>query len=270
MRAIVVITALLALGGCALRRPQVGGTERRREFSSSLALHGRPLELHLSAADGKARHSALVLYASGDGGWFGAAVDMFRRIGEAGYAVAGFSSRAFLKIERPHGALVRADQLADEYAAIIAGGRLALHLDPGTPTILVGWSRGAAFSVIAGSEPRLRDQLRGVVAIGLDAGEDLSIDGDDSDEGPGAAVPRKWPFETYVRLRDVAPLRCAVIQATRDNYLPAVRARELFGPDTAKRRFYAVDATNHRFSGGKPEFDAALVDALDWVDAQTP
>ena len=45
------------------------------------------------------------------------------------------------------------------------------------------------------------------------------------------------------------PFRCAVIQATRDNYLAAARARTLFGSDTGKRRLYAIDARNHRFSG---------------------
>ena len=32
------------------------------------------------------------------------------------------------------------------------------------------------------------------------------------------------------------------------------------GPDTPLRRLYAIDARNHRFSGGKQAFHAALVD----------
>ena len=70
--------------------------------------------------------------ATGDGGWFGAAVDMFRQIGQAGYVAVGFSSRAFLKIERPRGALVSAAQLAVEYEQILMHARGALGLDATT------------------------------------------------------------------------------------------------------------------------------------------
>ena len=70
------------------------------------------------------------------------------------------------------------------------------------------------------------------------------------------------PFEPYARIAQLGDRPCAVIQATHDNYLPASRARALFGADTPTRHFYSVDANNHRFSGGRAAFDAALSDAL--------
>jgi dienelactone hydrolase len=230
-------------------------------------LHGRPLELHLASRSDQAQAAPLVLYASGDGGWFGAAVDMFQQIARAGYPVVGFSSKTFLKIERPRGALVAAAQLASEYSAILAKARSVLGLTAGAETILTGWSRGAAFAVLVASEPPIPEHLRGVVAIGLGEGEDLILDGpeDETDDGKAQAGSRHWPFETYARLRQIEPVRCAVIQATRDSYLPAAQARALFGPDTARRRFYVVEARNHRFSGGKAAFDVALLDALAWI-----
>ena len=42
-------------------------------------------------------------------------------------------------------------------------------------------------------------------------------------------------------------------------------ARALFGADSATRRFYSVDANNHRFSGGRQAFGTALSDALRFV-----
>ena len=45
-------------------------------------------------------------------------------------------------------------------------------------------------------------------------------------------------------------------------------ARRLFWPDTDRRRLYAIDAKNHRFTGGKAAFDAALLDALHWIASQ--
>ena len=107
---------LLVLTGCsANQQPRTPATVAGREFTSSVLLHGKPLELHVSAPRMPAAPDVVLVYASGDGGWFGAAVDMFRQIADAGYAVVGFSSRSFLKIERPRGALVSAAQLADEY-----------------------------------------------------------------------------------------------------------------------------------------------------------
>ena len=51
----------------------------------------------------------------------------------------------------------------------------------------------------------------------------------------------------------------------QDGYLPAARARELFGADSTMRRLLAVDARNHRFSGGESTCAATLMEALAWV-----
>lgn len=262
---------LLVLPGCSvLPRSRTTATLTGREFITTVLLHSKPLELHVSAPRTPSAPDIVVLYASGDGGWFGAAVHMFRQIADAGYPVAGFSSRAFLKIERPRGALVSAAQLAAEYEEIVAQARLALGLGDTSRVVLTGWSRGAAFSVLVGSEPVAQRHLLGVIAIGLSEGEDLEVNGaeDDSDDGQASGEKHRWPFDTYARIAQLEPLRCAVIQATKDNYLPAASARQLFGPDTPRRRFYAIDARNHRFSGGEAAFDAALLDAIRWIVSQ--
>jgi len=262
------MAAALALPGCAVTsQPRTQPDALVRELSNSIVLHGRPLELHLSIPQQPAGDGVLVLYASGDGGWFGTAVDMFRLIGGAGYYAVGFSARSFLKLHRPRKAPLNTTELADEYEQILEHARGAMHLDKTTPAILTGWSRGAAFGVLVGSEPVVRSELRGVIAIGLSEGEDLQVSGpaDETDEGHSSAAHRPWPFEPYARIAGLGELPCAVIQASGDNYLPASRAHELFGPETPVRRFYTVDATNHRFSGGKTAFAHALLDAIHWM-----
>ena len=230
-------------------------------------LHGKPLELHFSAPQGPAASDVLVLYASGDGGWFGAAVDMFHRVGRAGYYTVGFSARAFLKIDRPKGNVVSPGQILQEYQQILAQARAAMHMAPDTPAILTGWSRGAAFAVLAGSERGAAPNLGGVIAIGLSDGEDLEINGpaDETDDSTATQRLREWPFEPYSRIAQLGATPCAVIQASGDNYLAASRARDLFGPDTPTRRFYAIEARNHRFSGGKAAVDQAFLDAIEWM-----
>ena len=263
--------ALVALGltttGCTSNpRPVEPAIRPAVERSAAVILHGKALDHHLSTPQGGPAADALVLYASGDGGWFGAAVDMFHRIGGAGYYAVGFSAKTFLKIDRQPDTPMNPEQLAAEYAQILDTARRELRLQPGTEVVLTGWSRGAAFAVLAASAQGAPRGIRGVLAIGLSEGEDLEINGpaDESDEGAATEIHDYWPFEPYA-LMALLPFRCAVIQATRDNYLAAARARTLFGSDTGKRRLYAVDARNHRFSGGKHAFDRALLDALGWI-----
>src|SRR6185436_15511785 len=178
------------------------------------------------------------------------------------YYAVGFSARSFLKLDRPRGTVLNTARLVEEYEQILEHARSAMRLDATTPAILTGWSRGAAFAVLAGSEPFARSHLRGVVAIGLSEGENLQVNGpeDETDDGHPAGQHRPWPFEPYARIAGLGALPCAVIQASRDNYLPAARAQQLFGPETPVRRFYAVEASNHRFSGGTTAFANALRD----------
>ena len=181
--------ALLMLSGCAVQPRANTAAAPRRTFSTTVVLHGKPLELHVAAPSTLEPSSVLVVYASGDGGWFGAAVDMFRQIADAGYAAVGFSSRALLRLERPQGQLSSTAQLADEYDQIVAQSRAALGLSGDAATVLTGWSRGAAFSVLAATEPAVRHEIVGVLAIGLANGEDLAVNDadDDTDDGPAAA-----------------------------------------------------------------------------------
>ena len=65
--------------------------------------------------------------------------------------------------------------------------------------------------------------------------------------------------------RGSLPRRVVVIQASGDGYLPAARARELFGVDSTDRRLVTIDAHNHRFNGGEDRFAAALLESVSWL-----
>jgi type IV secretory pathway VirJ component len=253
----------IVLAGCALNPHHASGVHEQKV---SATLHGKTLELHLAAASDAAAQQPLVLYASGDGGWFGAAVDMFDAIAHDGYNVVGFSARTFLRLERPDGRLSNPEQLASEYDTILAETRTALHLSSDTPIVLSGWSRGAAFAILVATARNAPSHLRGVVSIGLTDGEDLQVsEADDSDDAGVAGSSHRSRFQPYARIGRLGDIRCAVIQATGDHFLPAARAHELFGADTPFRHFYAVTARNHRFSGGRTAFESALADALHWA-----
>lgn len=263
------VVAAVVFAGCGLRaRPAtIPAPVRVSEQTSSVVLRGQPLALHLSAPVAAARANALVVYGSGDGGWFGSAVDMFHHIGRAGYYAVGFSSRALLKLDARKRSPVNVEELAGEYMAIVAKARADLKLAPETPVVLTGWSRGASLAVLAATRWHASPPVEGLVAIGLGDGEDFEINGADDETDDGEPPEARGPsaFAPYVQLSNLASMPRAVIQSTGDQYLRAPQARMLFGDDARSKRLYAITAKNHRFSGGEDSFHRALLDALDWI-----
>ena len=113
-----------------------------------------------------------------------------------GQPAVGLSSRAFLKIERPGKARLSLEQLRLDYSVILDRARQALApaaRDARDPDRLVarrglrGPGRAETHAVPAPA---------GVIAIGLDDGEDLAIDGpeDETDDAPRSTAPAKSPL----------------------------------------------------------------------------
>ena len=227
-----------------------------------MSVGGRSVSLHLAQQRSLLADKPLVVFASGDGGWFGAAVGMFETIAAAGYPVAGVSSRSLLRGLRANNGSIASSHVREVYGRIIQAARSALSVPDGAPVILAGWSRGAALSVIADAE-QSTTAISGVVAIGLSAEEDLNVDLDSDDE-TDAGERTSGSIDNY-RLVDRSAARVAVIQSTGDGYFGAKPARDRFGADSATRRFFQVSASNHRFGGGEAGFRQALTRALNWV-----
>ena len=99
--ALAVLLAAALSGGCsAALSTKVSRPNATREFSAQVAVHDEALTLHLSSPQTPLSASTpLVLYASGDGGWFGSAVGMFRTIAGSELPAVGFSTKAFMRVE---------------------------------------------------------------------------------------------------------------------------------------------------------------------------
>jgi len=271
--ALCCAAAMAPGAGCA-PRPVLPDREAFRERSTQASLHGAGLTLHLAESRGTL---PLVVYGSGDGGWFGAAVGMFQMIAAGGYPAVGFSSRALLKIEQAGHTRLSSHQIAESYRVILDTARRALGLPPDAPAVLTGWSRGASLAVLAASEPDTDRAVTGVVAIGLPREEQLDVEpGDDEDpvapSDTAVARARNTEHELlmYPLLLRVAPRRSAIVQASGDRYLPAAQAHTLFGADSTLKRFFEVTAGNHRFGGGKAALRQALLDAVAWAGEARP
>ena len=244
-----------------------------RERSTDVVLDGETLTLHFALPVTTPDSSApLVIFGSGDGGWFGTAVGMFRAIAGTGRRTAGFSMRTFMNIEHRRGRPLTAARLVADYQHVIAAARAELGLTASAPVVLAGWSRGAALSLLAASSHEPSTNIAGVVAIGLPEHEDLDLDSA-SDDDPAAdrASPSlvgpssSRDLALYPLIARMSPRRVIVIQASHDGYLPAARARQLFGDDSTDARLVDIDARNHRFAGAEAELASALVEAVNWV-----
>lgn len=273
--AAVLLTAALSSGCSATLSTEVEPPNLIRESSAQVVVHDEALTLHLSSPRTPLSASMpLVVYASGDGGWFGTAVGMFRTIARSGAPTVGFSTKAFMRVEHRWSNPLRVARVAEGYQRIIDAARAQLRVSPEVPVVLTGWSRGAALGVLVASSRDADPGVIGVVAVGLAADERLDLEGDNDDEGGDATRrPEVVTKDAHAQSIAIYPLlsrierRVEVIQASGDGYLPAARARDLFGSDSATRRLVAIDARNHRFSGGESRFAAALLEAVAWVSS---
>jgi hypothetical protein len=277
--ALLVALLAAALGGAcsaALSR-KISPPNATREFSAAVGVHGEKLTLHLTSPRTPPPASMpIIVYASGDGGWFGTAVGMFHTLAGTGLPAVGFSTKAFMHIEQRAPGPLSVARVAEGYQRIIDASLAHLGLPPDAPVILTGWSRGASLGVLVTSSREADPRVIGLVGVGLAADEQLDIEGDSDDDAGTRTVPavdnRSLPERSiamYPLLSRIAPRRVVVIQATGDAYLPATRARDLFGSDSTSSRLVAIDARNHRFSGGESAFAAALVNAVDWIRRAT-
>jgi pimeloyl-ACP methyl ester carboxylesterase len=253
-RVVVGVVVALFAQGCVHRLPQ--STPARLALTRGVTLNGFPVTLHL-VRPVVAPRGPLLIYATGDGGWRGKDLDLFRHLASWGYAMAGFSAPEYIKHLRGDEETTTPALLARDYAAIIDTARSELMLPAATPVILVGVSRGAGLSVVAAGQPTIQPSLDGVVVMALTKEEE---------HVRWRRRRQSTELEIYPYLPRLADLPVAVIQSTRDNYLPAEEARTLFGSDTDRRQFHAIEARNHSFAGARPLLYETLRSSIDWVE----
>lgn len=210
----------------------------------TLMLHGHALRLHL-VNGGDPR--PLIVYATGDGGWHRKDVELFKQVAKLGLPAVGFDARDY--VTHLGGPTLPAPSLAADYARIIERAKEGLRIAAARPVVLLGVSRGAGLAVIAAGQGGLGSPIAGVVAVALTPEEEF-------------VTGQPAPYEYLPRLGDVP---VAVVQSTRDRYLPADAARARFGPDTPYRWFQPVQARNHSFGGARAQLYLAVRRAVTWL-----
>lgn len=228
----------------------------------TIQLNGHGLRLHF-ANRGAAAAGPLLVYATGDGGWHRKDLAAYKQLVALGLPIVGFDSHDY--VTHLGGESSTTPQaLAADYQRIIAAARDALQVADDRGVILVGISRGAGLAVVAAGDDGLRASLGGVLAIALTREEEyVKWYRRLRRRNPIAQELEMVALYEYLPRLEQTPV--AVIQSTRDHYLPAAEARQLFGPDTPYRWLQPVEARNHSFGGARQQLYAAMKRALDWL-----
>jgi dienelactone hydrolase len=250
----------LAGGGC-YSTPGLEPGEGRVVSVERVVLESESVNLHLARPARVRPGMPVLLYATGDGGWRPADRQLFRALAEWGYPVAGFAAPGYLRHFRNVPGVVTPAHVAEDYLRLFRAARERLDLPPETPLVLMGFSRGAGLAIVAATRPEIRTHLAGVVVVAL-----LDVEENVHGRLRGANAGRDPVFfEPFAELPSIGATRVAVIQSTRDHYLPAAAARRLFGPDSEDRRFISVEARGHTFGGAREELLRQVRESLAWI-----
>ena len=83
-------------------------------------------------------------------------------------------------------------------------------------------------------------------------------------------MPKEPTFSAATIAADVAPLPLAAIHSTTDEFAPLEVIQRIVDSAREPKRLWIVNASDHRFSNNLREFDARVLEALDWVKQHAP
>ena len=256
------LLAALALAGCAgplQSRPNVFAAR-----TIPVRIGGRQLNVtYVTPVEPRTRR-VLILFASGDAGYWGVSGEMIEHLAEERYFLVTYDARELIARERKSGTNAKIREVAAVYDTILVDARRTLGVPDSVPVIVTGYSRGATLAVLSAGIRSLRRHLAGAVAIALTPKTDYLERPNPGDPLSSALVDEQGHLQTYSAIPSAGPLPVALIQGTEDSYIGADRARSLFGPDTGARRFYRIDG-DHTFGGARDSLMRDLDDALGWI-----
>jgi len=207
----------------------------------------------------------LAIYACGDGGWRGLAPRTAQQLAHDGFAVAGIDSKIYLRELSSTKTPLTIAQLASDYAEIAVALREYAKVSAATPVYVYGWSLGAGFAIAVGSDIATRENWAGIISIGLPRQNQLV-----SGIGANRANLKDesnalYGFRSADVIGSISPLPLMMIQSTSDTASPPKVGNALFAAAKEPKQIVILKANNHRFTGAREEFYAALGHAVEWM-----
>jgi hypothetical protein len=267
-RSLFPAACLIALAGCVGYAARL--SSKPGEYTVTVQpVHTPERDIHATYVrpDRDLHPGYLVLFITGDDGWFGTSRAVFTHLADEGYTLAGFSAREALRGVADSQRVSTADA-AQGLKELYAQAKRHLGLPGSTPIVMVGFSRGASAVAFTAVHPKLRDGVKGAVAIALTREADY-LHASKDERRLGVQVDDQDRIQLYAALKLLGPTPFAVIQSTHDSYVPAAESRQLLGADTATLRLYQVEAEDHGFSDARDKLMQDLDDALRWIEEES-
>jgi hypothetical protein len=257
-----VIASVLGLNGCAGPLQSRPGEFEARTVP--VRMGGRDLEVtYITPATPRPRE-ALILFASGDAGYWGVSGGMIEHLAQERYYLVTYDARQLIAREKKSRTRAKIQELAALYDTILVDARHSLGIPDSVPMVVTGYSRGANLVVLSAGIQSLRHHLAGAVAVALCPKADYIETPTPADPLSSVVMDDKGHLLTYAAIPSAGSLPFVVIQGTKDSYIGAEDARRLFGPDTPRRRFYTIE-DSHTFGGTRDVLMRDLDDALAWI-----
>jgi fermentation-respiration switch protein FrsA (DUF1100 family) len=236
------------------------GTAPVPQSDTTITIRGKSQPLRIYGARG----GAPVVVSSGDGGWIHLAPHVAEVLGNRGFFVVGFDSRAYLSSFTSRDSTLSESDVPGDYQV------LADYAAQGTKAapILIGVSEGAGLSVLAATGAGVKERVRGVIGIGLPEKNELGWRWRDMSIYFTHGVPNEPLFSTSAVVGRVAPTPVAAIHSTSDEFVPLDTLRGIMEKAQEPKRLWTIKASNHGFTDNLREFDAALFEAISWIGQQ--
>ena len=229
-----------------------------------VTVRGQQFNVHFYRAKTDAS-PRLAIYACGDGGWRGLAPRTAQQLAHSGFAVAGIDSKVYLREFSSVNNPLSIKQLAHDYADVAVALRDYARVDQATPVYVYGWSLGAGFAIAVGSDSETRANWAGVISIGLPKQNQLVSGVGANHANLHHEANALYGFRSEDVMAQIAPLPLVMIQSTSDTASPQKVGMSLFASAKDPKKYVLIKASNHRFSGARDEFYAALNEAVVWM-----
>lgn len=232
------------------------------QAQDSIDLRGRGQTLYLYGP----RTGEPVIVSSGDGGWIHLGPHVASFLASRGFFVIGFDVKAYLESFTSGKTTLDPAMEPNDYATLADFARRTSGKKP----VLVGVSEGAGLSLLAATDPRVKALVTGIVGVGMPDINELGWRWRDAAIYFTHKVPKEPTFSAATIAADVAPLPLAAIHSTTDEFVPVSVIQRIIDSAREPKRLWIVSASDHRFSNNLREFDARVLEALDWVKQHAP
>jgi pimeloyl-ACP methyl ester carboxylesterase len=204
-----------------------------------------------------------VIVSSGDGGWIHLGPHVAEVLAARGYFVVGFDVRAYLRSFTSGKEALRPEDEPGDYKVLADFAAQGLSRRP----VLIGISEGAGLSVLAATEPRTKASVDGVIALGLPDINELGWRWKDALIYVTHGTPNEPSFSSMTIVRRLINTPLAAIHSTHDEFVPLAEVEKILDAANEPKRLWIINASDHRFSDNRTEFDRRLLEAIAWVRA---